>query len=105
MLVMHAWRRRAEIGVVAGLVLGAVIGIARVFDDAHTVSEVFAGWLIGSALAVLFTRRFARANIAPRSPAVAAAGLLLVSSVAYGHHAPFQAMIERYSPGICERFL
>jgi hypothetical protein len=27
--------------------------------------------------------------------------LLAVSSIAYGHHAPFQRMIEHYSPWLC----
>jgi hypothetical protein len=39
-----------------GLALAAGIGTARVFDDAHTVSEVIAGWGVGSLVTVLFAR-------------------------------------------------
>ena len=61
-----------SIGIALGLASGALIGAARVFEEAHTV---------------------------------AAASLLLVSGIPYGHHAPFQSLIERYSPGVCARFL
>jgi hypothetical protein len=33
---------------------------------------------------------------------VAGCGLLAVSSIAYGHHAPFQRMIEHYSWWLCQ---
>jgi hypothetical protein len=53
----------------------------------------------------VFVRLLEKSCLKLRGTAVAAASLLLVSGVAYGHHAPFQSLIEQYSPGICSRFL
>jgi membrane-associated phospholipid phosphatase len=92
---------RARDGLVIGLVIGAVTAVARVFDDAHSVTEVIAGWMLGGALAILFVRNFAHASVQLAKPRFAALGLLLVASVAYGRHAPIQEMIEAYSPGVC----
>jgi ABC-type branched-subunit amino acid transport system permease subunit len=94
-----------SVGVALGLASGAIIGAARVFEEAHTVSEVVAGWALGSAVALVFVRLLEKSCLKLRGTAVAAASLLLVSGVAYGHHAPFQSLIEQYSPGICSRFL
>ena len=95
----------ASIGVSIGLASGALIGAARVFEEAHTVSEVIAGWMLGSAVALFFVRALGKSHVQLRGTAVAGASLLLVSGIAYGHHAPFQALIEQYSPGVCARFL
>jgi membrane-associated phospholipid phosphatase len=97
--------KRTSLGIAIGLLVGAVIGVARVFDDAHTASEVVIGWGVGAAVALLFIRALSKAGVRPKRPVVAATVLLLVSSAAYGHHAPFQAMIERYSLGFCSRWL
>jgi membrane-associated phospholipid phosphatase len=93
------------LGLCAGLLLGAAIGTARVFENAHTVSEVIAGWALGSALALCFARICAKAMMTPRRPLAAGTVLLMMSTVAYGHHAPFQTAIERYSPWLCHRTL
>jgi membrane-associated phospholipid phosphatase len=94
-----------SVGVTLGLAAGAIIGAARVFEEAHTVSEVVAGWALGSAVALVFVRLLEKSRLKLRGTSVAAASLLLVSGVAYGHHAPFQSLIEQYSAGICSRFL
>jgi membrane-associated phospholipid phosphatase len=94
-----------SVGVTLGLVSGAIIGAARVFEEAHTLSEVVAGWALGSAIALIFVRSLEKSRIKLRGTAVAASSLLLVSGVAYGHHAPLQTLIEQYSPGVCMRFL
>lgn len=94
-----------SIGIALGLASGALIGVARVFEEAHTLSEVIAGWALGSTVALAFVRVLDKSHVELRGTAVAAASLLLVSGIAYGHHAPFQSLIERYSPGVCSRFL
>jgi len=90
-----------NIGAAIGLAIGAITAIARVADNAHTPSEVVAGWLLGAAVSLLFVQTLRRSpkRIVP-SPAGACA-LLLIVGVAYGHHAPIQDMIEDYSPAVC----
>jgi membrane-associated phospholipid phosphatase len=92
-----------RVGVLVGLLVGALTATARVFDEAHTVVEVVAGWMLGASVAVLFVRAFVRSEIRLFRPRVAAFCLLLVATVAYGRHAPIQDMIENYSPGVCAR--
>ena len=93
--------RSVYAGAAAGLLVGILTATARIFDHAHTVSEVIAGWLLGATVAVLFMRALMRSDVKLFRPGVAAVGLSLVTTIAYGHHAPFQAMIEEYSPGVC----
>ncbi|MBZ5788782.1 phosphatase PAP2 family protein [Burkholderia contaminans] len=95
---------RASTSLSLGLALGALIGVARVFDDAHTPSEVVAGWLVGSAVALAFAWRHGAPRIDARYRALVAGSLLAVSAIAYGRHAPIQAAIELYSPFLCGRF-
>jgi membrane-associated phospholipid phosphatase len=96
---------RVLAGAACGLLIGALTAIARLFDHAHTVPEVIAGWLLGAAVAALFIRSLTRSDARLFRPAVAAIGLSLVTTLAYGHHAPFEAMIEEYSPGLCSGVL
>ncbi|CAM2171475.1 Phosphoesterase [Burkholderia latens] len=103
-LVLSGAPLRAGTPLLAGLALGALIGVARVFDDAHTPSEVVAGWFVGSAVALAFARRHGMPRVEARYRALAAGSLLVVSAVAYGRHAPIQAAIEWYSPFLCGRF-
>lgn len=97
-------RSSAALSLGLGLALGALIGVARVFDDAHTPSEVVAGWFVGSAVALAFVWRHGPPRIDARYRAWVAGALLAVSAVAYGRHAPIQAAIEMYSPFLCGRF-
>ena len=91
-----------RLGAAGGLALAAAIGASRIMQDAHTPAEVVAGWVLGSAIAaLLLVRVFDKPRTMPRA-LVAGAGLLLVSSIAYGHHAPFQRMIEHYSWRLCQ---
>ncbi|WP_244815413.1 phosphatase PAP2 family protein [Caballeronia sp. Lep1P3] len=95
----RAWYR---LGAAAGLALAAMIGLSRIFQDAHTPSEVVVGWLLGAAIALmLLVRVFEQPRKMPRAVA-AGVGLLAVSSIAYGHHAPFQRLIEHYSWWLCK---
>jgi len=88
-------------GAAAGLAIGALTAVARVADRAHTPSEVVAGWLVGAALALLFVRALRRSEARIVLSPAGAGALMLIVGVAYGHHAPIQDMIERYSPGVC----
>ncbi|SAK69697.1 phosphatase PAP2 family protein [Caballeronia ptereochthonis] len=91
-----------RLGAVGGLALAAAIGASRIMQDAHTPAEVVAGWLLGAVIAALLLLRvFDKPRKMPRA-LVAGAGLLAVSSIAYGHHAPFQRMIEHYSWWLCQ---
>ncbi|RQR37408.1 phosphatase PAP2 family protein [Burkholderia sp. Bp9142] len=95
---------RASASLSLGLALGALIGVARVFDDAHTPSEVVAGWVVGSTVALAFVWRHGAPRVDARYRALVAGSLLAVSAVAYGRHAPIQAAIDLYSPFLCGRF-
>ena len=86
-----------------GFLLAALIGIARVFDQAHTTSEVIAGWALGAVVTVIFVRWKHMPVLPPRLRPFAIVSMLLVSAAAYGHHAPIQTAIESYSPIFCER--
>ncbi|WP_321796401.1 phosphatase PAP2 family protein [Caballeronia sp. J97] len=93
------WHR---LGATGGLALAAAIGASRIMQDAHTPAEVVAGWVLGAVIAALFLARvFEEPRKMPRALA-AGCGLLAVSSIAYGHHAPFQRMIEHYSWWLCQ---
>jgi membrane-associated phospholipid phosphatase len=86
-----------------GIVIAGLIGISRVFDDAHTISEVIAGWALGLLVTVLLLRWHSVPTLPAKLRPLAAGSLLTVSAVAYGHHAPIQTAIERYSPFFCSR--
>lgn len=91
-----------RLGALGGLALAAAIGASRIMQDAHTPAEVVAGWVLGAIIAALLLARvFDKPRKMPRA-VVAGVGLLAVSSIAYGHHAPFQRMIEHYSWWLCQ---
>ncbi|SPB15849.1 PA-phosphatase like phosphoesterase [Caballeronia novacaledonica] len=91
-----------RLGAAGGLALAAAIGASRIMQDAHTPAEVVAGWVLGAVIAAFFLARvFDPPRTMPRAYA-AGCGLLAVSSIAYGHHAPFQRMIEHYSGWLCQ---
>jgi membrane-associated phospholipid phosphatase len=92
-------------GAATGLAIGALTAVARVFDEAHSPSEVVAGWLLGATVSLLFVRTLHRSRARIVLSSVGACALALVVGVAYGHHAPIQDMIEDYSPGVCTGLL
>ncbi|REG45593.1 PAP2 superfamily protein [Paraburkholderia sp. BL6669N2] len=67
---------RSSAGITLGLAGGAIIGAARVFEEAHTVSEVIAGWAIGSAVALFLVRSLDKSHVQLRGTVVAAVSLL-----------------------------
>jgi membrane-associated phospholipid phosphatase len=90
-----------RLGAASGLALGALIGLCRVAQGAHTPSEVIAGWVLGSGIALFFLRRFFKQPRRMPGPIFAGLGLLAVSTIAYGHRAPIQQMLVIYSPWLC----
>lgn len=90
---------------VSGFGLAALIGTARVFDKAHTLSEVIAGWTLGMAVTFLFLCWKETPLLSARLRPYAIVSLVAVSAAAYGHHAPIQEAIDSYSPALCHRFL
>lgn len=107
LLALHdGWHIRSRAALLSGLILAAVIATARVFDNAHTASEVIAGWALGAFVTLLLLARWKDTPIIrPWWRLPAACSMLVVSGIAYGHHSPIQAAIERYSPFLCGRFL
>jgi membrane-associated phospholipid phosphatase len=93
-----------RLGAVAGLALGALIGFCRVVQDAHTPIEVVAGWFLGGGIALFFLRRFFKQPRKMPGSIFAGLGLLAVSTIAYGHHAPIQQILVAYSPWLCRWF-
>ncbi len=91
------WRFGASLG----LLLAAAIGLGRVFEHAHTPIEVVVGWFLGGTIALVFLRHFFKLPRTLPHPRIAGIGLLAVSSIAYGHHAPIQSLIVHYSPWLC----
>ena len=51
--------RFSALGLALGLLLGTLVAISRVVLHAHSVSEAVAGWLLGSAAALLAARTLA----------------------------------------------
>ncbi|KVV55141.1 phosphoesterase [Burkholderia territorii] len=100
-MLWQAFRAGKAPGVAAGLAVGAVTAVARVFDHSHTIPEVVVGWLLGALVALAFLRTYDRAHTRSFSPRIAAVCLLLVSGIAYGNRAPFQQMIDTHSPQFC----
>jgi membrane-associated phospholipid phosphatase len=84
-----------------GFALAAVIATARVFDRAHTVSEVIAGLLVGVLVSVCFLRRCGVPGVLPARRPYAIASMLLVCLAMYGQHAPIQSAIQKYAPSLC----
>lgn len=104
-LLAGSWRADwYGLGAAAGLVLGALIGFCRVVQDAHTPIEVVAGWFLGSGVALIFLRRFFGQPRKMTGSLFAGLGLLAVSTIAYGHHAPVQQILAAYSPWLCRWF-
>lgn len=65
-------------GLLAGLGLGAVIGVSRVVLGAHSVSEVIGGFVLGSCVAVWVCARSQGRPLALSRGAVGSAGVTLL---------------------------
>lgn len=85
----------------AGWLLGAAIGVSRLAIDAHSVSEVVAGFLLGAAASGLFlVLQHTRPH--PQLPAWWVAASLAVPMVLLppGQRAPTHGLLERVAAGM-----
>lgn len=94
MLAGRSPRARA-LGVLAGCMLGGLIGISRLAIYAHSVSEVVTGFVLGVAIVAGFLR-FGRLHAPPQIPWYLILGCLLLPLVfhAPGKAAPTQGLLE-----------
>lgn len=99
-LMLKWWRQPTLPGVVAGMLVGALTGFARLVDQSHSVPEVVAGWVLGAFVALFFLRTAVNVELERFKPMWPTLSLLLVSTLAYGHKAPFEHLIETRSPQI-----
>jgi membrane-associated phospholipid phosphatase len=102
-LQLKWWRLPAWPGIVAGLLLGALTGASRVHGHSHSIAEVSVGWMVGAIAAIAFLRIALRVEFRPLRPFWSTACLLVVSTLAYGHTAPFQDIIKENSAALRER--
>lgn len=99
-LQLKWWRQPLIPGVLAGMAIGAFTGISRLLNHSHSLPEVIAGWLLGVLVAAFFLRAVVNVDFERFRPLWSTLTLLLVSTLAYGHEAPFQYLIETRSPEI-----
>ncbi|MFL9988089.1 phosphatase PAP2 family protein [Paraburkholderia sediminicola] len=99
-LQMKWWRLPPLPGVGAGMAIGALTGFARVMDHSHSFPEAIAGWFLGTLVAVFFLRAAINVEFERFRPVGFTLSLLLVSTLAYGHEAPLQDLIDAHSPAI-----
>jgi membrane-associated phospholipid phosphatase len=78
-------------GATVGLLFAAVVGASRIAVHAHSVSEVVAGWLLGTAVSIAFIR-IAYASLSKHvfKPLRIALSLLALLPAPYVHPAPTQ---------------
>ncbi|MEM5438811.1 phosphatase PAP2 family protein [Paraburkholderia diazotrophica] len=96
-LLAKWWRQPPSLGIVMGLLIGALTGYSRVFDHSHSVMEVIVGWVVGVIAAAWFLRTALHVEFRKFRPIWATLSLLAVSTVAYGHKAPLQDIIDAKS--------
>jgi phosphoglycerol transferase MdoB-like AlkP superfamily enzyme len=99
-LQLKWWRQPPLPGVIAGMAIGAFTGISRLLNHSHSLPEVIAGWLLGVFVAAFFLRTAVNVEFERFKPVWSTLSLLLVSTLGYGHEAPFQYLIETRSPEI-----
>lgn len=99
-LQLRWWRMPVFPGIVAGLILGVLTGISRVHGLDHSVSEVIVGWVIGAIAACVFLRTALRVEYRQFRSSWFTLCLLVVSTITYGHEAPFQSMFEQKSAAV-----
>ncbi len=97
-LLSRGARRSYRLALMAvGLAGALAVGISRLALDAHSVSEVCAGLLIGGLVAGGFALTSRRLRAPDLAPGVMIATLALVCLAMHGHQAGAQGLIERVS--------
>jgi membrane-associated phospholipid phosphatase len=87
-------------GVVAGLLMGVLVGTSRVVLDAHSVSEVVAGCALGAVVSLGFVRFAWRAEPGKLSPTPVVASLAVVIVALHGVPVPTQHWITEIALGL-----
>ncbi|MDR5739145.1 MULTISPECIES: phosphatase PAP2 family protein [unclassified Caballeronia] len=87
-------------GVLFGLVLGVVVGGSRVVVNAHSVSEVVSGCVLGAAVSLAFVCIAWRAEPGKLSPMPVAASLAVVVVALHGVPVPTQHWITEIALGL-----
>jgi hypothetical protein len=99
-LLLKWWRLPTFPGVAAGMIIGALTGFSRLVDQSHSLPEVIVGWLLGVCVALFFLRAAVNVELERFRAIWPTLSILLVSTLAYGHKAPFEYLIETRSPQI-----
>lgn len=99
-LQLKWWRQSTRLGILTGMLVGFLTGMSRVMDHSHSLPEVLFGWVLGVLVAAAFLHSALKAEFERSRPLWSAISLLLVSTLAYGHKAPLQRLIEEYAPGL-----
>jgi membrane-associated phospholipid phosphatase len=97
-LQLKWWRQPPILGIVAGMAIGLLTGISRVVGHSHSLPEVISGWVLGVLVAAIFLRAATGIQFERFRPVWSTISLLLVATLAYGHTAPLQHLIETRSP-------
>jgi hypothetical protein len=80
-------------GVLAGLAIGALVGLSRVVLDAHSVSEAIAGCALGAVVALLYVALHRDAPTKALSPSLVAFSLVLLAALLHNFHVPTQRWV------------
>jgi hypothetical protein len=96
-LLFKIWRVAPLPGVLAGMTIGAMTGVARVMDLSHSRAEVALGCIVGAAVALPTLHALKSLQFDGRRPIWATLTLLAVSALAYGHKAPFQDLLTEHA--------
>jgi membrane-associated phospholipid phosphatase len=94
-LLVWGRRRTVRVGLLLGLVLGALVAWSRVYLGAHSPSESVMGWLLGAGIACLTLHALDRRIAAPRLAQGAGLVLLLALSPSLSAYLPTHDW-ERY---------
>jgi len=90
--------RPLRLGLMAvGLACALTVGISRLALDAHSVSEVCSGLIIGGLVTAGFVLGSHRLAIPVLAPGLMLASLAIVCIAMHGHQAGAQGLIERIS--------
>ncbi|GJH01386.1 phosphatase PAP2 family protein [Paraburkholderia terrae] len=105
-LQLRWWRLPAYPGIIAGvaagLLLGALTGASRVHGHSHSIAEVCVGWVVGAGVAAAFLRTALHVEFRRFHAVGSTLCLLAVSTLSYGHTAPFQDLIKENSAALRE---
>lgn len=83
------------LGLLAGLALGALVGLSRLALQAHSVSEVITGCLLGAAVSLTFVHAIREREPQRYAPFLAPLSLLLLTASLHGVRVPTQHWVTQ----------